>query len=68
MKRLALILLLPALFIQAPEQVDTAAIQKIRDEGLNRSQVMETMFWLTDRHGPRLTGSPGFEEAGDWAM
>ena len=29
---------------------------------------METMFWLTDRHGPRLTGSPGFEEAGEWAM
>src|SRR5688572_13260354 len=53
---------------QAPEPVDVAAIQKIRDEGLNRSQVMETIFWLTDRHGPRLTGSPGFEQAGDWAV
>ena len=53
---------------RAQERVDSAAIQKIRDEGLNRSQVMETMFWLTDRHGPRLTGSPSFEDAGDWAV
>ena len=53
---------------QAPEPVDNAAIAKIRDEGLNRSQVMETMFWLTDRYGPRLTGSKEFEEAGDWAV
>src|SRR6185503_2787 len=53
---------------QAPEPVDSAAIAKIRDEGLNRSQVMETMFWLTDRYGPRLTGSKEFEEAGDWAV
>ncbi|HUF23255.1 MAG TPA: M20/M25/M40 family metallo-hydrolase [Vicinamibacterales bacterium] len=53
---------------QAPEPVDLAAIQKIRAEALERSQVMETLFWLTDRHGPRLTGSPGFEEAGDWAV
>ncbi len=26
------------------------------------------MFWLTDRYGPRLTGSKEFEEAGDWAV
>jgi hypothetical protein len=53
---------------QTGEPVDAAAIAKIRDEGLNRSQVMETMFWLTDRYGPRLTGSPEFEEAGDWVV
>jgi carboxypeptidase Q len=53
---------------QSSEPVDAAAIAKIRDEGLNRSQVMETMFWLTDRYGPRLTGSREFEEAGDWAV
>jgi hypothetical protein len=50
------------------QSVDGAAIQKIRDEGLQRSQVMETLFWLTDRYGPRLTGSPEFEEAGEWAV
>ena len=26
------------------------------------------MFWLTDRYGPRLVGSPEFEEAGEWAV
>ena len=53
---------------QSVEPVDLAAITKIRDEGLNRSQVMDTAFWLTDRYGPRLTGSPEFEEAADWAI
>ena len=53
---------------QQPEKLDFAAIGQIRDEGLNRSQAMETLFWLTDRHGPRVTGSPGMEEAGAWTM
>jgi hypothetical protein len=53
---------------QSPEPIDAVAIAKIRDEGLNRSQVMDHMFWLTDRYGPRLTGSPEFEEAGDWVV
>lgn len=57
-----------ALAAQTTETVDTAAIAKIRAEGLQKSQVMDTMFWLTDRYGPRLTGSPYFEEAGDWAV
>ena len=73
MKRLATILAASTFCVaafagQTTEKVDAAAIAKIRDEGLNRSQVMETMFWLTDRYGPRLTGSPGFVQAGDWAV
>jgi hypothetical protein len=65
---LAVCLLTSTLVAQTGEQADVAAIAKIRDEGLNRSQVMETMFWLTDRYGPRLTASQEFEEAGDWAV
>lgn len=53
---------------QTVEPVDTAAIDAIRDEGFNRSQVMDTAFWLTDRYGPRLTGSPEHEEASDWVI
>ena len=71
MRRVALcaaIVFAPVLAAQTTEPVDSAAIAKIRDEGLNRSQVMETTFWLTDRYGPRLTGSAEFEEAGDWAV
>jgi hypothetical protein len=29
---------------------------------------METMHYLTDRYGPRLTNSPEFRAAGDWAV
>ena len=43
-------------------------LAKIRDEGLNRSQVMDHMVWLTDVYGPRLTGSPTFHQAGAWAV
>ena len=50
------------------EKLDLAAIAQIRDEGINRSQIMDTLFWLTDRYGPRLTGSPQILAASDWAM
>ena len=50
------------------EKVDLQAIQKIRDEGFNRSKIMEIASWLTDVYGPRLTGSPGAKKAGDWTI
>jgi len=41
-------------------------IARIRDEGLNRSQVMQTLSYLTDVIGPRLTGSPNLKRANEW--
>jgi carboxypeptidase Q len=41
-------------------------IGRIRDEGLNRSHVMETLSYLTDVIGPRLTGSPNMKRANEW--
>ena len=41
-------------------------INRIRDEGLNRSQVMQTLGYLTDVIGPRLTGSPNLRRANEW--
>ncbi len=41
-------------------------IARIRDEGLNRSQAMETLSHLTDVIGPRLTGSPNMKRANEW--
>ncbi|MBC3873158.1 M20/M25/M40 family metallo-hydrolase [Undibacterium flavidum] len=55
---------LPAL--AADEKVDLNLVNKIRDEGTNRSKIMETLSVLTDEIGPRLTGSPGLRKAGDW--
>lgn len=41
-------------------------VARIRDEGLNRSQVMQTLSYLTDVIGPRLTGSPNLKRANEW--
>ena len=65
---LLLLALLWAIPLRAQEPVDTLAVRLIREEGLERSQVMETMFWLTDVYGPRLTGSPLLDSAMAWAV
>jgi hypothetical protein len=57
-----------ALPLFAQESVDPAIVQKIREEGLNHSKVMETAFYLTDVSGPRLAGSPGLKRAQNWAV
>ncbi len=51
---------------QTAEKVDAAALAKIKDEGLNRSKVMETAFYLTDVCGPRLANSEGLARANAW--
>ncbi|MGC4104482.1 M28 family metallopeptidase [Ferruginibacter sp.] len=43
------------------------ATNKIKNEGLNNSQVMDFAFHLTDVSGPRLTNSPGYLRAANWA-
>ncbi len=60
-------LILPLLLI-AQEPVDTATDAKIRQEASEHSQVMKTLHILTDRYGPRLTGSPNFEAAAKWSV
>jgi hypothetical protein len=64
---LSLVISIPMVAQMPQERVDLDAIYKIKDEGLNRSQVMDTLSYLTDVHGPRLTGSPQIKAAGDWA-
>ena len=53
---------------QSSERLDYAAIAQIREEGLQRSQVMDHISWLADVYGPRLTGGPGIMQASDWAL
>jgi carboxypeptidase Q len=52
----------------ATEKLDLDAIYRIKDEGLQRSKVMEIESYLTDVYGPRLTGSPNIKEAAEWAQ
>jgi hypothetical protein len=57
--------LLPAAFSQ--ERVDVGMVNRIWDEGVNRSKIMETMSYLTDVFGPRIPGSPAHKKACEWA-
>ena len=50
-----------------PEKVDLSVIHQIKDEAFQNSKVMDTLFQLTEVNGPRLTNSPQFRAAGDWA-
>ena len=50
----------------AVESLDLNMYQRIRDEGLNRSHVMEFASALMDGIGPRLTGSPNAKKANEW--
>lgn len=42
------------------------AIERIKEEGLKRSQIMPTLDYLTNAIGPRLTGSPALKRANNW--
>lgn len=61
------ILLLAASSLLLTAQNGSDANWKIRREAIENSQIMKTLHFLTDVHGPRLTGSPRFKRAADWA-
>jgi carboxypeptidase Q len=71
-RQFAALILLVALLVpyaalaQQTQSDPNDPIAKIRDEGLNRSQVMQTLSYLSDVIGPRLTASPGMKRANEW--
>lgn len=76
-RRLAASLLLLALLVpyaalaqqpgaQTPAADPSDPIERIKDEGMKRSQVMQTLSYLSDVIGPRLTASPGMKRANHW--
>jgi len=50
----------------APYQAPKEVVDKIKDEGTKRSQVMQTLSYLTDVIGGRLTNSPQMKRANEW--
>src|SRR5215510_13039571 len=80
LRRLAVVFLLLSfisssiMFGQQPTAAPTATpapdandpIERIKDEGMNRSQVMQTLSYLSDVIGPRLTASPNAKRANEW--
>ncbi len=54
--------------LAGPEAIDLTVVHRIKAEAFERSEVMDTLFWLTDANGPRLTGSKGFNTAAQWSV
>ena len=50
------------------ESIDLNAYNAIREEGLERSHVMDYAGGLADGIGPRLTGSPNMAKANAWTQ
>jgi carboxypeptidase Q len=67
-----LLLFLPAFLICficfSQENVDMAAMEKIRNEGMNNSHVEKIAYELIDKAGPRLTNSEGYARAATYAV
>jgi hypothetical protein len=56
-----------ASFTFAQNDPDISTINKIKEEERQNSKVMDIVFHLTDVSGPRLSGSPGYMKAANWA-
>jgi hypothetical protein len=51
------------------EKIDLGVLHRIKYEAFGtNSRVMDTLFYLTDVYGPRLTGSPNIRDAADWSV
>ena len=57
-----------SLSIQSQESKTTDVIDIIKKHGMEKSNVMEIAHWITDYNGPRLTGSPGLDNATKWVV
>src|ERR1017187_5481802 len=68
MKRLVLAFGIIVCVLLAQEKVDEATTAKIRSEEMEHSQIMRIEHMLTDRYGPRVTGTPNHEAAAKWAV
>src|SRR5689334_7086437 len=53
--------------VRAQEAVNETNVAQIKSETFKRSQAMDTMSWISDVYGPRLTGSPTLRQGAEWA-
>jgi carboxypeptidase Q len=52
----------------AQEKVDEATSARLKSEEAEHSQLMRTLHMLTDRYGPRVTGTPNHEAAAKYLV
>jgi carboxypeptidase Q len=62
------LMVLPLAAQMSKDSVDLDAVYKIKREAINNSQVMDTLSYISDVYGGRLTGSTNVKLAGDWVL
>jgi carboxypeptidase Q len=65
---LGVLLLAPLCAQDRGDRPDLTVVSRIKTEAFDNSRVMDTLGYLTDVYGPRLTASPEFREAADWVV
>jgi hypothetical protein len=69
MKKLPLAIAFGAVCVLlAQDKADDAASARFRSEELEHSRIMYIEHKLTDRYGPRMTGTPNHEAAVEWVI
>ncbi len=73
MRRLAIFSFSAALWVcgssaQEKSEKTLDVVRKIKTEAFDNSKVMDQLYYISDRYGPRLTASPEFDQAAEWAM
>ena len=64
----ALLMIFSMISLPVAAQNGGDMLNRIRQEAMDRSQIMKTMHMFTDVYGPRLTGSPNHKGAAEWAV
>ncbi|OGD18701.1 MAG: hypothetical protein A2W03_08920 [Candidatus Aminicenantes bacterium RBG_16_63_16] len=54
--------------VSRPDKAEIATVNRIWEEGVNRSRLMESLSYLTDVIGPRIPGSPAMSKGHEWAV
>jgi len=65
---LAVLTVAPLCSQERTDRPDLAIVGRIKTEAFDNSRVIETLGYLTDVYGPRLSASPELREASDWAV
>lgn len=62
------LLLASAAGAQDGDKVDLSALTQIKTEAFQHSQAMESLFYISEVYGPRITNSRNHRAAAEWAM
>ena len=52
----------------APENIDLKVLHEIKSQAFQHSQIMDTLFYISDVYGPRITSSPNHRAAAEWIV